>query len=327
MSNYVIVLGYGWSGSSAVVDLLNEYEGYYAPDVEFRLIKDPYGLIDLKNNLVKRWDPLNSDIAIKDFMWLVDHLKYNQSSISLKAGLGYEKTIGKGFERATEQFLKKLINFEYESRWWFFDFKKSKLGFLRRKIERRLKIHRKADWTSYFTYIDEQQFDIYVKEYIDTIFSTYFEQEKCETVILDQAVPTQMYSCATQFFENVKVIIVDRDPRDIYVDLINGNSLIGKELNKKRDPQIYEKWHNAFRNVIEFSEDFEKNVLKIKFEDLVLKYEETVGGIEQFLGLDKRKHVDALKYFDPSLSRKNIGLWKEYSGKNEIEYIYRNLCK
>ncbi len=65
---YILIAGYGWSGSSAVVDLLNEIDGFYEPHVEFRLLKDPYGLIDLRHALVEHWDILNSDIAIRDFL-------------------------------------------------------------------------------------------------------------------------------------------------------------------------------------------------------------------------------------------------------------------
>lgn len=322
MSNYVIVLGYGWSGSSAVVDLLKEYEDAMAPDVEFRLIKDPYGLIDLKNSLVYRWDPLNSDIAIKDFLWLIDHLNYSQSCFSLKAGLGYEKSIGDQFIAATNEFLEKVIDFEYESRWWFFDFKKDKLNFLRRKIERRLKVHRKADWRTYFARPTEEEFDKYAKEYINRIFSSYSEYR---TIVLDQAVPTQMYPCAFDYFENVKIIIVDRDPRDIYVDLIYGNNLIGKELRRSRNPEVYVKWHNAFRKRVGLEENYKEKVLRIRFEELVLQYNETVSKIESFLDINKKSHIRSFKYFNPEKSKDNVGMWKRYEGKSEIEYIHRNI--
>lgn len=40
--NYIYVLGYGWSGSSVIVDLLKEYDCILVPDLEFRLIKERY---------------------------------------------------------------------------------------------------------------------------------------------------------------------------------------------------------------------------------------------------------------------------------------------
>ena len=59
--DYIIVAGYGWSGSSAIVDILREFEDCMVPDVEFRMIKDPYGVHDLYDNLVEKWCLLNAD--------------------------------------------------------------------------------------------------------------------------------------------------------------------------------------------------------------------------------------------------------------------------
>jgi len=41
---FIAVSGYGWSGSSAVVDLFRELENVKCVDTEFRLIRDPYGV-------------------------------------------------------------------------------------------------------------------------------------------------------------------------------------------------------------------------------------------------------------------------------------------
>ena len=74
---YICVSGYGWSGSGAVVDLLQEFEGYVSLDIEFRLIKDAYGISDLENFLVYNWDVLRSDKAVKDFLWFTRVLNMN----------------------------------------------------------------------------------------------------------------------------------------------------------------------------------------------------------------------------------------------------------
>ena len=94
---YILVSGYGWTGSSAVVDLLKEINKACYMNVEFRIIKDPKGLRDLYDSLVENWDPLNSDIAIKDFLWLANHLNYKRHKFSLNAGLGYVDFFGKSF--------------------------------------------------------------------------------------------------------------------------------------------------------------------------------------------------------------------------------------
>ena len=51
--NVILTAGYGYSGSSAVVDLLKEYDNCdsISDNFEFRLIKDPGGLEDLRYHL------------------------------------------------------------------------------------------------------------------------------------------------------------------------------------------------------------------------------------------------------------------------------------
>ncbi len=47
---YLAIGGYFYSGSSAVVDLLKEYRGFYESGSEIRIINDPYGLIQLEKS-------------------------------------------------------------------------------------------------------------------------------------------------------------------------------------------------------------------------------------------------------------------------------------
>ena len=65
---FIAVSGYGWSGSGACIDILREFKGVNGPNNEFRIIKDPYGLLDLENSLVDNWDFVRHDVAIKDFL-------------------------------------------------------------------------------------------------------------------------------------------------------------------------------------------------------------------------------------------------------------------
>ena len=68
MLHFVSVGGYGWTGSSACIDILKEFEGFGDLNGEFRIIKDPYGISDLEHSLVDSWDFVRHDIAIQDFL-------------------------------------------------------------------------------------------------------------------------------------------------------------------------------------------------------------------------------------------------------------------
>ena len=103
--DFFLVAGYGWSGSSAVVDLLSEYISTGELGTEFRLIKDPYGINDLFYNMVTKADPLNYDTAIKDFMWYAKKLFNKPNRFLLETGLDYGNFFGKEFMYNTKNYI------------------------------------------------------------------------------------------------------------------------------------------------------------------------------------------------------------------------------
>jgi len=66
--DFVCVSGYGRSGSSACIDLLKEFEFVDGPDKEFRIAKDPHGLLDLELSIVDNWEFIRHNTAINDFL-------------------------------------------------------------------------------------------------------------------------------------------------------------------------------------------------------------------------------------------------------------------
>ncbi len=65
--DFICVSGYGKSGSGACIDLLKEFEYIGGIDNEFRMAKDPGGLLDLENSLVSNWEFVRHNVAIDDF--------------------------------------------------------------------------------------------------------------------------------------------------------------------------------------------------------------------------------------------------------------------
>ena len=197
--NYTLVMGYGWSGSSAVVDLIKEIDGFEEAGVEVRVIKDPYGVIDLRSRLAEKWDPLNSDMAIRDFLWLVDRLNGKQSYFS-KAGLEYQKYFGDQFLKASYQYIENLIQFGYRGSWWFMDFKMSFGNYFFKRLLRKMKIYdfsqqRKMN----FSCLTEQEFDRITQEYMDALFASLIKIDT-DHVVIDQALPMHSISLGKNFF-------------------------------------------------------------------------------------------------------------------------------
>ena len=69
---------YYGSGSSAITDLLSEYDNVYSlTDSEFRFVHDPNGSSDLEYNLVENFNRHNSGRALKLYKKKVDFYKGN----------------------------------------------------------------------------------------------------------------------------------------------------------------------------------------------------------------------------------------------------------
>jgi len=268
---FVIVAGYGWTGSSAVVDLLKEFSGYKELGTEFRIIKDPYGIMDLETALVEKWDLGQSDNAIRDFLWLANI--HNRKNLRFsKIGLSYEDRISKDFYKHTEDYVNDLVDFEYKSHWYFLDCRESYPKYMYKKVLNRLGLSRR-DSIMYFSQPSREVFNLKTQKYIASVFRDFSEKQNAKTVILDQAVQPFNAKKAFDYFNSVKVIIVDRDPRDNYIDLISTKGSIGRELHDSPDVEKYIRFHQARRcnNIRELND---KRILKMTFEELVLNYDE-----------------------------------------------------
>jgi hypothetical protein len=320
----VLVLGYGWSGSSAIVDLLREYLGVVVPNTEFRLIKDPYGLMDLRYNLVDRWDPLNVDIAIKNFSWFANCLNRKNKIIPTQTGFDYESEFGGNFQKATNQFLNSIVSTKYEGNWHFFYFQEKSFKLFLEKTAHKLHIipDNCLNKNMFYSNLSSSKFDLLAKKYLKSIFSDY--ESNNDFLVLDQGVPTQDPLVATNYFDNFKIIIVDRDPRDNYCDLINQKGEIGQELLKHNDVSFYKDWFLQYRSKKEEIRQ-NKNVLLLSFEDLVFDYDAEVKTVEKFLGLSSKNHIRKFAFFNPKVSRNNIGIWKEYPNQKAINDLSKVL--
>lgn len=316
---FVCVLGYGWSGSSAVVDLLKEFDGNWDPEVEFRILKDPHGMMDLEHSLVEQWDALNVDIAIRDFLEFADFLNTNESKF--KRGLCYSKSFNGEFMNYTLDFIESVTEFNYKGYWWIFNFRAKYTNWLAKKILNKF-VKQKYEKNMYFSGISKDDFYDAVKKYINSLIEAVSMDQEYENIILDQAVPVQHPLKAFDYLDNSKVIIVDRDPRDIYCDLIELEKLIGKDIAWSHDAMKFVKWHKKYR---ENSHIQNENILRIQFEDLILKYDKTIDQILDFLGIDEKSHSKKMAFFNPNVSRKNVGKYKDFPYQDEIRILEKEL--
>mgnify|MGYP005636599633 FL=1 len=152
------------------------------------------------------------------------------------------------------------------------------------------------------------------------------ELEKIDTLVIDQAISPTNITDTRRYFEHVKVIIIDRDPRDIYANMIKRNKLFGSDPLNIDSASKYIQWHNRLRTISERDKniDIDKYVLRLSFEDLVLKYDTSVEKIIKFLDIDTQ-HNNKGMYFSPKYSSKNVGLWRNYNDQSVMDKIGEEL--
>lgn len=311
---FVLIYGFGYSGSGAVLDMLKEYENVKINKAFFSILKDPYGIIDLENSLIDHWDFVKSSIALDDFRWLCRKCAQGSGNYLKPSGLDLSEKVNKNFVKLTDEFCDSLITFRYKCWNEVSDFKSPYFTNISnrfiRVLNRRLNLPFDAKDKMSFISITREDFYSKTQKYINKLFANYSDDEY---IVLDHhPLPVQFGDKLTNYFgQNAKMIVVDRDPRGIYFDLVTHNNRLGQELAKNNDWRLYCEWHKSLRRKMPKND----NILYLKFEDLIFDYEQKEKEIAEFLGLDLSWHTKKFKFFDPKISIKNVNLWEKGSEK------------
>ena len=149
-------------------------------------------------------------------------------------------------------------------------------------------------------------------------------------MLMDQLLlPHNLYRMENYFDDNAKVIVVERDPRDVFIL----NKYIWAQ-NNFGVPMPYEvnefcKYYKGMRESEKPTNS--KKVLRINFEDLIYKYDETVKKVMKHLDFSEQMHVNKKTRFNPDLSIKNTQIFNsshKYDEEMKIiegelkEYLY-----
>ena len=157
-----------------------------------------------------------------------------------------------------------------------------------------------------------ESFDLASKEFISDILDLMGRKSNLFTV-LDQPFEGCNPLKSFKYFENPKAIIVDRDPRDIY--------LYVKKFLRPRGREGFQVPCDNVDVFIEYIRIVHKtppelknrdDLMYINFEHLIYDYENTIVKVAEFTGV--KKHIHKGEYFKPACSRNNTQLFKKYSG-------------
>lgn len=315
-------VGYHDTGSGAVDDFLREFENIAQAKygVEYRGLQDPDGVSDLEFNIVENPHRLNTGYAIKRFKKFVKASRHT-----------YGLIFGDLWERESDNYINDLIKFEYNG-YWSGDMMLMKpwqrgTYYIRRAFNKVLprQLKKPSTWNyfpnekTFHCNLTEQEFLNCTHRYVDALLHAINKENK-EMVVLDQAVSAMNIGRYIRYFDtDIKVIVVDRDPRDVFIEEI---LLKGRVLPK--DPSQFADVYRSSRRRVGSRYD-ESKALFINFEDLIYHYESTTKKIMEFIGLSEENRTRT-KYFDPKVSIKNTRLWEKHPEfKKQVAVLEREL--
>ncbi len=333
MSNQIIVpTGYMGSGSSAITDILSEIEGFSAPNASFEYIflHCPDGLFDLEDKLLHSNNALRSDEAIYRFKVAMKSL-YDAHFFWPGS---YKELVSNSFYDYALSFVSDIITTSFNDSYWYFqEFPqncKMKLSLLIRAIIQKTRFFSQClskppllYKTINLSFPSPELFYVASKSFINRVIKDLGVEKN--NLILDQLLlPHNLYRLNNYFDNNIKVIVVDRDPRDVF---ILNKYVWSKTGDVVPFPFEVNEFITYYQHIRE-SEiiTYNPNILRLHFEDLIYHYTQSTNTLYSFLNTSSDCHVRKYAKFNPELSRNNTQTYMmDCAPQKEIQIIEENL--
>ena len=325
--------GYGGSGSSAGTNILEEFSSVtsFGNKFECTFLHEPDGLYDLENAINER-HRLKIDLAVKRFLALAK---------TLNDGADYQKYFNGQFYKQAEKYIQSITTCKWNG-WWHRAFEAGKITFAEKQ---RIKfaealfnvLYRKKQFNSYepdgwhpsynpvtaFYYIDRET-DFYekTKAYMEALF---LNGSCTNYVLVDQLLPAYDIGRYSKYFNDVKTLVIDKDPRDLYT-VQTAEWGIGYIPCDNVD--VFINWYKATRSQrYKINTEWKDTALFIPFESLIYEYENSLKKIKAFTGLKTEGHVNKKKFFIPEKSIANTQVYKHYPQlRKDVEKIEKELA-
>ncbi len=331
MSEHKIITcaSYGNTGSGVITDYLLEFDNILnSGDFEFRFLQDYDGVSTLEHALVHNKHRMNSDMAIKNF---IRYIKFQSGDFTSKR---YEKFFHNRFKEISFDYLNKLVDLKWDGYWEQYQIVTPKIiTILKYRIfprlirlfdNRKYSLGKYVPTSSmYLSMPTEIEFLKYTNQYIIDLCNGLDIENKFENIYFDQLVPPLNIQTYLRYYPNMKVVVVDRDPRDHYID----NIIKWREGWIPTDVNDYVKYYRKLREGLKTEKD-DSRILRICFEDSIYKYDEFLLKVNSFLALNTKNHINPKKFFNPQLSVNNTQLWKKHKvNMSDIHQIERELSE
>ncbi len=328
MNKIIIPTGYMGSGSSAITDLVaefkdckNDFKSY-----EYVMLHCPNGIFDLEDKLLNGNNAIRSDEALRTFELQMKKL-YDKKFWWVG---NYKEIIDSKFMEEVYSYLNKITEFKYDGYWYTHEEVDAKMFFkllLRKPIKTIFKNKYYKPILKYkdgmrITFIKSEEFYKNSKEFINNIINMIAQGS--ENVVLDQfLLPFNLFRVDNYFDDNARVIVVQRDPRDVFI--LNKYIWKQKKIGIPMPCDVHE-FCKYYKGMRESEKPIKSNkVLRINFEDLIYKYDETVKKVMEHLEFTEEMHINKKQRFNPDLSINNTQLFRKKDYQEEMKIIEKEL--
>ena len=330
MKKLIVPTGYMGSGSSAITDLMSEFKNSSNEfkTYEYVFLHCPNGLFDLEDHLLMGNNAIKSDASIRLFEEQMKKL-YNKPFWWVG---NYKKVIGPEFMEYTNDFVNKITQYKFNGYWYYQEEVNFKM-FLELLVRKPFKILTRNKFFNKpilkykdgmkISYIKPNEFYKYSRKYIKNVLEVISRGK--DNVVLDQLLlPYNLHRIENYFDDELRVIVVDRDPRDVFITNKYIWPIKKLSIPIPTDVKIFCKFYKEMRESEKKSNS--KNILRIHFEDLIYDYEGTLKNIIKFVGFTEKDHINKKTRFNPDLSIKNTQLFNsDEKYKEEIQLIEEEL--
>jgi hypothetical protein len=338
---FIDVSGVGNTGKSAAVDLMREIDGVFAPEYwfEFDILRVPGGLLELRHHLLEDWSPVRSHAAYHAFREVVRKMGRNPAWWDLPGlfdatSQRYDRRFHGRFIERSEAFVKSFLTGSYRAEWPYDDLRQNAGLRFARKILCRLGLRKQL--TRDVLLLDGADFDHRAQDYLLGLYASIVPAGTSQVVLNNGFEPFNPRP-SLDMLAGSRQIVVTRDPRDVYVSGLNSHNVGGSDnkllafdndgMNKSflatDDLELFVKRFKLYHDNLYRQPD--ERVLRIGFEQLIADYDRAVPAILAFLDIEPSRHSRARTVFVPERSAKNVGIWRQYSRKDEIAYIEKHL--
>ncbi len=310
MHPVILLGGFGRSGTAAIHEIFRAHPDIYTlPGYEFRLLTDPDGLLSLESALVQNWNIFQSDFALKRFKDLYFNLGSKYKAPYLNAN--YKNHFNTSYHEAIKYFLSEIGAISYRGVWAGNStlFKKITLKILNNKRYRLI-----TNNINYCSPLKKKQFYKISKNFIQMMHGDKMESDNKSMILINEPSVSQNANRCLKIVGSSKMIVVYRDPRDVYCSFQSRNwNPIDLKTIVRFQMDAYRQWENEKENLAHNS------YIEIKFEDLIYNLGESLDRLSDFAGLQIDKEL--VKNSNFSVNKSNVGRWKKQLSNYEKDVI------